>query len=188
MGPDEWESGEYELDFRAGGQEHESGGPAGGPVHTYDALYQDIVPDQRFIMSYEMHLDETRISVSLATVELEPEGADTRLTFTEQGAFLDGFDDAGSASANAPRAVPGGHTSREPGLANGFARLLERGLTVAASCWAARPGHVPERTVVNAEDRAVPHAGRVLPFDRLRTGCGPQHERRRRASQLGVGG
>lgn len=43
-----------------------------------------------------MHLDENRISVSLATVELRPEGKGTRLVFTEQGAFLDGYDDAGS--------------------------------------------------------------------------------------------
>ena len=36
-----------------------------------------------------------RISVSLATVELKREGKGTRLVFTEQGAFLDGFDDSG---------------------------------------------------------------------------------------------
>jgi hypothetical protein len=41
-----------------------------------------------------MHLDETRISVSLATVELRPAGAGTRLTFTEQVVFLDGYDNA----------------------------------------------------------------------------------------------
>ena len=40
-----------------------------------------------------MHLDETRISVSLATVEFKPEGDGTRLIFTEQGAFLDGYDE-----------------------------------------------------------------------------------------------
>ena len=39
-----------------------------------------------------MHLDETRTSVSLATVELEPEGDGTRLIFTEQAVFLDGLD------------------------------------------------------------------------------------------------
>jgi hypothetical protein len=39
-----------------------------------------------------MHLDENRISVSLGTVELKPEGEGTRLTYTEQGAFLDGLD------------------------------------------------------------------------------------------------
>jgi dihydrofolate reductase len=39
-----------------------------------------------------------RISVSLATVELAPEGAGTRLVFTEQCAFLDGHDTPNSAS------------------------------------------------------------------------------------------
>jgi uncharacterized protein YndB with AHSA1/START domain len=51
------------------------------------------VPNERIISTYEMHLDETRISVSLATVELSPAGKGTRLVYTEQGAFLDGFDD-----------------------------------------------------------------------------------------------
>ena len=78
-----------------GGRERAGGGPPGGPVHTYDARYQDIVPDERIIMSYDMHLDDKRISVSLATVELKPAGGGTRLVFTEQGAFLDGFDDPG---------------------------------------------------------------------------------------------
>ena len=66
---------------------------AGGPVHTYDAIYQDIVADQRIVYSYDMHLDERRISVSLATVEFKPSAGGTRLVFTEQGAYLDGFDD-----------------------------------------------------------------------------------------------
>jgi hypothetical protein len=39
-----------------------------------------------------MYMDETRISVSAATVEPEPVDSGTRLTFTEQGAFLDGHD------------------------------------------------------------------------------------------------
>ena len=73
-----------------------SGGPAEGPKHSYDAIYQDIVPNERIIISYDMHLDGRHISVSLATVELKPSGKGTRLTFTEQGAFLDGYDDAGS--------------------------------------------------------------------------------------------
>src|SRR6266571_98943 len=96
VGPDDWEASDHELDFRAGGREHVSGGPPGGPVHSYDALYQDIVPDQRIVYAYDMHLDKTRISVSLATVELKPTGAGTRLIFTEQAVFLDGHDDAGS--------------------------------------------------------------------------------------------
>jgi hypothetical protein len=46
--------------------------------------------------SYEMHMDHRKISVSLATFELKPAGTGTRLVMTEQGAFLDGYDDAGS--------------------------------------------------------------------------------------------
>ncbi len=91
-GPEDWARGSYALDFRIGGREHAAGGPVGGPVHTYDAIYQDIVPNERIISSYEMHLDDKRISVSLATVEFKPAGKGTRLVLTEQGAFLDGFD------------------------------------------------------------------------------------------------
>jgi uncharacterized protein YndB with AHSA1/START domain len=91
-GPDDWESGGYELDFRVGGWERSVARQAGGPVHVYEARYQDIVPDQRIIFTYDMYLDETRISVSLATVELSPAGGGTRLLYTEQGAFLDGHE------------------------------------------------------------------------------------------------
>jgi uncharacterized protein YndB with AHSA1/START domain len=94
-GPEEWGPSEHELDFRVGGREISSGGPPGGPTHRYDARYQDIVPNERIVSTYAMYLDGTRISVSLATVQLEPEGAGTRLTYTEQGVFLDGYDDAG---------------------------------------------------------------------------------------------
>jgi uncharacterized protein YndB with AHSA1/START domain len=92
-GPEEWGPEKFEMDFRVGGREISSGGPKGGPIHYYDARFQDIVPDQRIVYSYDMHLDERRISVSLATVELKPEGAGTKLIFTEQGAYLDGWDD-----------------------------------------------------------------------------------------------
>lgn len=84
--------GSSELDFRVGGREANGGGPEGGPVYMYDALYQDIVPDKRIVYTYDMHMDGTRISVSLTTVEFAPEGAGTRLVYTEQGAFLDGLD------------------------------------------------------------------------------------------------
>ena len=40
-----------------------------------------------------MDLDKRRISVSLATVELAPAAGGTRLTFTEQAAFLDEYDE-----------------------------------------------------------------------------------------------
>jgi hypothetical protein len=40
-----------------------------------------------------MNLDERRISVSLATVEIAPSAGATRLIFTEQAAFLDEYDE-----------------------------------------------------------------------------------------------
>ena len=93
IGPDDWTRGAHELDFREGGRERLSGGPPSGPVHRFDALYHDIVPNERIVYSYEMHLDATRISVSLASIELRPAGAGTHFVVTEQGVFLDDFDD-----------------------------------------------------------------------------------------------
>lgn len=94
-GPSDWGRSVYESDFRVGGREISRGGPNGGPVHSYEARYQDIVPNQRIVFTYDMHLDDARISVSLSTVEFLPDGGGTRLVFTEQDAFLDGYDDVG---------------------------------------------------------------------------------------------
>jgi uncharacterized protein YndB with AHSA1/START domain len=94
VGPDEWIKFYHETDFRVGGRERLSTGPRGGVAHKFDCCYQDIVPDQRIIYTYDMHLDDTRISVSLTTVEFKPDGSGTRLIFTEQGVFLDGTDSA----------------------------------------------------------------------------------------------
>jgi uncharacterized protein YndB with AHSA1/START domain len=96
VGPSEWGQGRHELDFRVGGREISSGGPKEGPTHRFEAIYQDIVPNERIVFSYDMHLGDRRISVSLTTVEFAADGAGTTLTFTEQGVFLDGYDDAGS--------------------------------------------------------------------------------------------
>jgi uncharacterized protein YndB with AHSA1/START domain len=95
-GPKDWTQQRRDMDFRIGGREHLSGGPPGAAPHVFDAIYYDIVPNERIIYGYDMHIGETRISVSLATVELKSEGKATRLVFTEQAVFLDGFDDSGS--------------------------------------------------------------------------------------------
>ena len=96
VGPEDWDKSNLKLDFKVGGRESVSGGPPGGPTHYYDAIYQDIVSDERIVLTYEMHLDKTRISVSLGTTEFKPAGTGTRLVYTEQAVFLDGYDDAGS--------------------------------------------------------------------------------------------
>jgi uncharacterized protein YndB with AHSA1/START domain len=81
-----------ELDFRVGGREHSEGSAPNGDVYSYDAVYQDIVPDERIVYSFDMHLGDQRISVSLSTVEFKPAGDGTQLIYTEQGVFLDGLD------------------------------------------------------------------------------------------------
>lgn len=83
---------QWDLDFRTGGREVNIGRMDSGMVFSLEALYQDIVPDERIVYSYEMKMDDARISVSLATVQLEAAGDGTRLTYTEQGAYLDGLD------------------------------------------------------------------------------------------------
>ncbi len=84
------------MEVRNGGREHLKARWPTGMVSTFDAVYLDVVPAERLVYAYTMHLDERKISASLATLELQPAGAGTRLVMTEQGAFLDGYDDAGS--------------------------------------------------------------------------------------------
>jgi uncharacterized protein YndB with AHSA1/START domain len=92
----QWTPLEREMDFRVGGRERAKGQWKSGVVTDFQAHYLDIVPLRRIVYAYNMHVDEKKISVSLATIELEPTAKGTRMKVTEQGAFLDGYDDAGS--------------------------------------------------------------------------------------------
>jgi len=85
-----------EMEVRNGGRELFKARWDSGMVTCFEAYYHDVVPEERLVYTYTMHLDERKISVSLATFELKPAGAGTRLVLTEQGAFLDGYDDAGA--------------------------------------------------------------------------------------------
>jgi len=89
--PVEGEAGIQEFDFRPGGRER-FGHKWQDTTFRYDALYYDIVPDRRIVYSYEMYADDARISVSVATIEFDRSGDGTALTWTEQGAYLDGID------------------------------------------------------------------------------------------------
>ena len=80
-----------EFEFRPGGRER-FGFTYENRTYRYDALYYDIVPDQRIVYSYEMYADGARISVSVATIEFAKSSDGTALTWTEQGAYLDGID------------------------------------------------------------------------------------------------
>ncbi len=82
---------EHQLDFREGGREHFRA-TAGSAVYSYDAIYEDIVADERIVYTYNMHRDDVRMSVSVTTVELLPDGDGTHLRYTEQCVFLDNED------------------------------------------------------------------------------------------------
>jgi uncharacterized protein YndB with AHSA1/START domain len=86
-------AGAQEFDFRVGGRER-FGIKTRDAIYRYDALYYDIVPDQRIVYSYEMYADDVRISVSVATIEFAKSDTGTALTWTEQGVYLDGIDGA----------------------------------------------------------------------------------------------
>lgn len=94
--PDRWELVERQMDVRPGGTEILKGRWEGGVVSTFDAVYHDVIPHERLVYSYQMFMDDKKISVSLATMQLIDRGSKTTLKITEQGAFLDGYDDAGS--------------------------------------------------------------------------------------------
>ena len=92
----DWTPVERFMDARPGGRERARGRWASGMVTTFDAVYFDVVPDRRVVYAYDLYIDDRKISVSLATLEITQAPGGTTLTITEQGAFLDGYDDAGS--------------------------------------------------------------------------------------------
>jgi uncharacterized protein YndB with AHSA1/START domain len=87
---------ERHMDVRPGGRERLKGRWEGGMVSTFDAIYHDVIAQERLVYSYEMHQGDKKISVSLATIQLSADDGKTTVKVTEQGAFLDGYDDAGS--------------------------------------------------------------------------------------------
>jgi uncharacterized protein YndB with AHSA1/START domain len=93
---DSYDAAPTEFEFRVGGRER-FGFKYQGHAHRYDALYYDIVPGERIIYSYEMYADDTRISVSVATIEFAETDGGAALTWTEQGSFLDGIDGPGAS-------------------------------------------------------------------------------------------
>ena len=102
----QWKQQLRQMDFRIGGRERVRGELAGGRVSDFDASYHDIVTNRRIVYSYIMHVDEKRISVSLATIEFEPAGGGaTRLILTEQGVFLDGGFDGSAGREQGTRGL-----------------------------------------------------------------------------------
>ncbi len=100
--PDRVGTPDWLFDFRVGGREVNNfaysdeqveGTPLPqGSTGTFNAVYFDIVDNQRIVFAYDMIINGRRISVSLQSVELVPLGSGTLLRLTEHGTFLEGAD------------------------------------------------------------------------------------------------
>ena len=94
--PDKWTEGVRKMDVRVGGRDTLTGKFSDGSESRFEAQYFDIVPERRLVYVYDMYWQGKKISVSLATIEFVAAGRGTKLIVTEHGAFLDGYEDAGS--------------------------------------------------------------------------------------------
>jgi uncharacterized protein YndB with AHSA1/START domain len=90
----DWEEIENRFAFVPGGQEVVRWRMPDAQEFGVRIHYFEILAAQRIVYAYEMALGGRCISASLVTVELIPDGAQTRMRFTEQAAFLDGGDPA----------------------------------------------------------------------------------------------
>lgn len=88
--------GEWAFDFRVGGRDIAVSHFHGGPASRYEATYTDIVEHIRIVTTYDMWLDGSHMSTSVATLEFEPVDGGTRFTHVEHGVFLDEYWDGGA--------------------------------------------------------------------------------------------
>jgi len=84
----DWVIAAHEQDFRVGGREHSRIGPKNDPAYVSEGIFLDIVPDARIISAGTMADHDARMTATLCTVELYPEGSGTRLVLTDQSAFF----------------------------------------------------------------------------------------------------
>ncbi|MEI5676497.1 MULTISPECIES: SRPBCC domain-containing protein [unclassified Nocardioides] len=89
--PDAFVRGEWAFDFRVGGRDVAEGAFHDGPVSRYEATYTDIVTHVRIVTTYDMWLDGTHMSTSVASFEFVPTDQGTRFTHAEHGVFLDRY-------------------------------------------------------------------------------------------------
>lgn len=93
-----------EFNFREGGSDRLRTRWNSGMISDFRNTYWEIIPARRIVYAYEMMMnDRVRMSVSLATIEFAPSGTGTRMTLTEQGAFLEPFAPDGNDAAERER-------------------------------------------------------------------------------------
>ena len=90
----QWTPEIRDMDFRVGGRERVRAKWNNGRTSDFQAQYFDIVPNERIVYVYDMYINEHKMSVSLATIEVSAVADGTLLKLTEQGVFFDGMQDA----------------------------------------------------------------------------------------------
>lgn len=89
--PTGWTQLIRDFDFREGGSERVKGLWDTGTTSDFQCQYHDIVQDQRIVFSYDMYVNDHKISVSLQTIDFTPTATGTHLKITEQIVHLDGY-------------------------------------------------------------------------------------------------
>jgi uncharacterized protein YndB with AHSA1/START domain len=87
-----WSSRVETHEFRVGGRKLLYFGPRGMPPYFEDCRYEDIVDNRRLCYSMTVGMGERRLTTSMVTVVLQPEGRSTVVTVTDQLVILDGSD------------------------------------------------------------------------------------------------
>lgn len=85
-------SEQHELDFRPGGVEITRGRNAEGKPLIFESRYHDIVPGQRIVYSSVLLVEQTPVTISITTVQFQPDDTGTTLVLTEQDTYLDGHE------------------------------------------------------------------------------------------------
>lgn len=88
----------FTLDFREGGSEVLVSRLEDGRQMRLETRFWDVVPNERFVATYDCVIDGQRLSVSLYSVQLIPTESGTKLITVEDGAFLDDLDSADGRS------------------------------------------------------------------------------------------
>ncbi|HEX8470706.1 MAG TPA: SRPBCC family protein [Brevundimonas sp.] len=88
--PMDVETLDRDFDFRVGGRERFHARWPDGRLSDFQAVYHDIVENERIILVYDMFHNGDKLSVSLQTLEFKAEDDRTRLIHTEQGSYLVG--------------------------------------------------------------------------------------------------
>ena len=91
---DQHEIQDFVIDFRLGGSERfryrfKEGHPIAGSEIANEGTFQDIVEEQRIVMTSRMSLNGKPIMVMLATFEFVPTEKGTDVILTHQGTYID---------------------------------------------------------------------------------------------------